>query len=174
MNFGTRIWALLASFAVVVILVSGSAMAAESELLSEHEDWAAYTYENDKEGKVCYAVSQPKESEPKNVRRDPIFFLVTNRPARKVVNEVSVIIGYPFKKNSDATVDIGSDSFSLFTSSDGAWVKDGDDERRLVAAMKRGAKMTVKGSSWRGTRTSDEFSLSGISAALDAIDGACK
>jgi hypothetical protein len=91
-----------------------------------------------------------------------------------VVNEVSVIIGYPFKKNSDATVDIGSDSFSLFTSSDGAWVKDGDDERRLVAAMKRGVKMTVKGSSWRGTRTSDEFSLSGISAAVDAIDGACK
>ena len=40
--------------------------------------------------------------------------------------------------------------------------------------MKRGVKMTVKGSSWRGTRTSDEFSLSGISAAIDAIDGACK
>jgi len=174
MNFGTTVLTLFACLAFGAALVPGPAFAAESELLSEHEDWAAYTYENDKEGKVCYAVSQPEDSEPKNVRRDPIFFLVTNRPERKVVNEVSVIIGYPFKKNSDATVDVGSDSFALFTSSDGAWVKDGDDERRLVAAMKRGAKMTVKGSSWRGTRTSDRFSLSGLTAALEAINAACR
>lgn len=174
MNCGTKFWTLLACLGIALAHIPGPATAAESELLSEHEDWAAYTYENEKEGKVCYAVSQPKDSEPKNVRRDPVFFLVTNRPARKVVNEISVIIGYPFKKNSDATVEIGSDSFSLFTSSDGAWVKDGSDERRLVAAMKRGAKMNVSGSSWRGTRTSDEYSLSGITAAIEAIDAACQ
>lgn len=171
MNRGRSIRGILAGIAFVT--VAGPAIAAEPELVSEHEDWAAYTYENDKEGKVCYAVSQPKESEPKNVRRDPVYFLVTNRPARKIRNEVSVIIGYPFKKNSDATASVGGSSFSLFTSSDGAWMKDDGDQRKLIGAMKAGASMTIKGTSWRGTQTADEFSLKGITAAIDAIDSAC-
>ncbi|MFO1113388.1 MAG: invasion associated locus B family protein [Rhodospirillales bacterium] len=46
-------------------------------------------------------------------------------------------------------------------------------DRAIVAAMKAGQKMTVRGTSARGTITTDTYSLSGFSAALAAIDKAC-
>ena len=163
-----------ALIAATVTLGATAVAAAEPELVSQHDDWAAYTYENASEGKVCYAVSQPEDMAPKNVNRDPVYFLVTNRPGKNVRNEVSVIIGYPYKKGSKTTADIGGAKFSLFTSGDGAWIETGTQEQNLVDAMKRGTTMTISGTSWRGTQTTDRYSLSGVTAAIDAIGEACK
>ncbi|MGH6875445.1 MAG: invasion associated locus B family protein, partial [Aestuariivirgaceae bacterium] len=55
------------------------ANAQEPTLLGEYGDWSAYTYTSG-QGKVCYAVSVPKSSEPQGVNRDPIFFLITHFP----------------------------------------------------------------------------------------------
>lgn len=149
------------------------ARAEEPELLGEFGDWAAYTYKAP-DTRVCYVSSRPKTSEPKNVKRDPAFFLVSNMPGRKVKGEVSTIIGYPFKKESSAELVIDSTSFTLFTNADGAWADSPATEKQIVAAMKAGKTLKVKGTSWRGTQTEDTYSLSGISAALAAIDKACK
>ncbi len=46
---------------------------------------------------------------------------MSTRPAEKVKEEVSVIIGYPFKANSDAVVEVGSTNFAMYTQNDGAW-----------------------------------------------------
>ncbi|MFO1120388.1 MAG: invasion associated locus B family protein [Rhodospirillales bacterium] len=46
-------------------------------------------------------------------------------------------------------------------------------DRAIVAAMKAGKAMIVRGTSARGTLTTDTYSLSGFSAALAAIDKAC-
>ena len=97
-------------------------------------------------------VSQPQDSEPKNVRRDDIYFMVTHRPGQNIKNEVMTIIGYPFKKGSDAVAEIGANKFDMFTSGDGAWVEKPATETNIVGAMKCGAKMVIKGTSWRGTR----------------------
>ena len=43
-----------------------------------------------------------------------------------------------------------------------------------VEAMKRGTEMVVRGISSRGTRTTDTYSLSGVTAAMNEIDKACK
>ena len=43
----------------------------------------------------------------------------------------------------------------------------------LVAALKRGSQLLVKGISRRGTATTDTYSLNGISAALDAAAKSC-
>lgn len=148
-------------------------MAQEPSSVGEFSDWAAYTYKA-KNGPVCYIVSQPKKSVPDGVSRDPIFFLVTHRPGEKVKNEVNTIIGYPFKKDSTATVQIGSESFDLFTSGDGAWSDSSGRDSAIVTAMKSGQSMTVKGTSWRGTATTDQYSLAGVSAAMEKIDAICK
>ena len=42
-----------------------------------------------------------------------------------------------------------------------------------VEAMKAGNKMTVEGRSGRGTVTTDEYSLSGVTAGLNAVAEAC-
>ena len=72
------------------------------------------------------------------------------------------------------TVEIdGAGSFTMFTDKDSAWIENPTQETALIAAMQKGSKMTVVGKSRRGTVTTDSYSLSGISAALDAMAKEC-
>jgi invasion protein IalB len=159
-------------FTCLALIPAALAQGQSPSLIGESGDWQAYTYKSSG-AKVCYVVSQPKSSDPKAAKRDPIFFLVTHRPAQNIRNEVSTIIGYPFKKDSKVDLQIDETPFTLFTNADGAWA-DTKDDSVVVDAMKKGHTMTVKGTSWRGTSTVDTYSLKGISSALDKIDGACK
>ena len=160
---------------LVMTLGAGQAMAegTDPELLGEFGDWAAYTYKAS-DTKVCYISSRPKASDPASAKRDPTFFLVTHMPGRKVKGEISTIIGYPFRKETNAELTIDDNKFTLFTNADGAWADSPATEKLIVSAMKAGKSLQVKGTSWRGTQTVDTYSLDGISAALAAIDKACK
>ena len=155
------------------LALSSAALAQEPKEISAHGAWTAYSYKADG-GTVCYIISQPTKSSPENVRRDPIHFLVPHRTKGKSRNEVNTIIGYPFKKGSLSTLQIDGSKFEMFTNGDGAWLDSKTKDRQVVVAMKRGSKMTIAGTSWRGTKTSDSYSLDGVTAAMDAIDKACK
>jgi hypothetical protein len=158
---------------VAAVLVAGGA-AAQANLtpLGSFKDWNAYTVK-EKDGKACYVASQPKDSKPKEAKRDPIWLLVTHRPYKKVENEVSVYIGYPFKEGSTARIEVDGQPFELFTNGDTAWSNTPADDAKLVEAMRKGNKLQVKGVSTRGTDTVDQFSLSGFTAAMKAIGDAC-
>lgn len=160
------------AIAAVLILISSPTLAQTPKLLGQDKDWGAYAVDVDG-GKTCYVLSQPKAQTPKNVKRDPAYFFVTFRPKDKVNNQVSVIIGYPFKDGGKASVTIGSQSFTLFTKDDKAWIENLAEQDKLVSAMKAGAAMDVKGTSQRGTETNDRYSLSGVSAALGRVAKAC-
>jgi hypothetical protein len=122
---------------------------------------------------VCYAIAKPTSSLPAKAKRDPIGFLISNWPSRKAGSEPEVVPGYPYKDGSTVTAQVGSDKFTFFVRNDGdsgsAWIKDPADEARLIDAMKRGALMTITGISRRGTMTTDNYSLAGLSDALDKI-----
>jgi len=136
--------------------------------------WKAYVLEG-AGGKVCYVASQPVkwEASRKNVRRGPIFFFITFRPAEKVKNEVSVAGGYPFNKGSTVSVIIGPTEFLMATEGEGAWIPQRANENKLVTAMKKSITMVIKGVSTRGTRTTDTYSLEGVSAALSELEKNC-
>lgn len=164
--------------AAAIALGAGSAAADDNPVsLGQFKDWSAYTTNTDSYGKVCYALAQPKSSDPRNVKRDPVYFLISDWPGRKTKAEPEVVPGYQYKDNSKVTVQVGSDKFQLFTKNDGdsgsAWVQETSDEARLIDAMRRGQEAIVTGTSSRGTLTRDSFSLSGISAALDKIHQSC-
>jgi len=156
---------------VIVALSATPVLAQEVKLLQKYNDWAAYTSEGSP--KVCFAVSQPRDSNPKNVRRGPIYFYVSHYPGDKIAGEISVKMGYPFAPGAKVTVTIGSDKFELFTKEEGAFVEKTEDEAKLVGALKAGSSMTVQGRSARGTSTSDNYSLSGTTDALDRIAKEC-
>lgn len=159
----------------LMTIFSGSVRAeGEPQEIGAFDDWMAYSYDA-ADSKVCYVSSTPKASEPKNAKRDPAFFLVTHMPGRKppVRGEVSTIIGYPFKEGQPVKLTIDEESYEMFSKGDTAWVDTGSD-KKIVAAMKAGKSLKVQGTSWRGTETVDTYSLAGISAALAAIDKACK
>jgi len=144
-------------------------------LLGQYGDWGAYTA-SPGGNKVCFALAKPKttKTEPEGRKRDPSYVFVSTRPTEKVKNEVSVIIGYPFKTNSDATAEIGPAKFPMYTQNDGAWIKNVAEEARMVDAMRKGADLTVKGTSGRGTQSTDQYSLKGLAQALDKIEQECK
>jgi Invasion associated locus B (IalB) protein len=153
--------------------IAGStvAYAEDPTKLGAFKDWEAYTYKAP-DSKVCFAFSSPKKSEPAKAKRDAIRFIVTNYPGRKVKGQISTVIGYPFKEGSAVKLVIDDKSFDLFPVGDTAWA--GDTDAEIVAAMKKGKTFKVTGTSWKGTETTDSYSLSGISAAIDEIDGSCK
>lgn len=149
-----------------------SAQETTPERIAQEKDWGAYKVDTG-DGNVCYVLSKPRETSPGGVNRDPAFFFVTTRPKENIRNQVSVIIGYPFKADSQATVQVGDETFTLFTNDNKAFIDNLAEQDKLVAAMKAGLAMTVKGTSSRGTETTDTYSLSGITAALGHIEKAC-
>ena len=147
----------------------------QPKLLGQYADWGAYTASPGGK-KVCFAISKPTSSEtnPPNRPRNPIYMFISTRPADKVINEVSIIIGYPFKPGSEASAQIGSTSFALYTQQDGAWIKNAAEEAQMVDAMRGGDNAVVKGELAKGTQTTDTFNLRGVSQALDRMAQECK
>src|SRR6185312_5547926 len=147
----------------------------QAVLLGQFGDWGAYTASPGGR-KVCFALSKPTSAvtEPAGRKRDASYAFVSTRPAEKVKNEVSVIVGYPQKPGLDATAAIGKATYSMYTQNDGAWVKNPAEEAQMVEAMKKGADLVVKSESGRGTKTTDTYSLKGIGDALDKVAAECK
>jgi invasion protein IalB len=161
-------------------LASASPVAAQSAdsqptLLGQYGDWGSYSA-TPAGKKVCFALAKPKTSktEPAGRKRDQAYMFISNRPSENVKNEISVIIGYPFKPDTDASAEIGTDKFAMYTQNDGAWIKNVAEEVRMVSAMRKGSDITIKGVSGRGTQSTDQFSLKGLAQALDRADQECK
>lgn len=169
------LWAMLTVALAAVVGARAHAQGDQPTLLGSYGDWGAYTASPNGK-KVCFALAKPKSSQtiPPGRNRDPAYLFVSTRPAEKVRNEVSVIIGYPFKESSDATAEIGQAKFAMYTQKDGAWIKNVADEARMLDAMRKGADLTIKGTSTRGTQTIDQFSLKGLAQALDRTAQECK
>jgi hypothetical protein len=147
----------------------------QPNLVGQYGDWGAYTASPGGK-KICFAIAKPKTSktEPPGRTRDQSYVFVSTRPGENVRNEVSVVIGYPFKSSSDATAEIGGVKFAMYTQNDGAWIKNVAEETRMVDAMRKGADLTVKGTSGRGTQSIDEYSLKGLPQALDKLAQECR
>ena len=149
--------------------------AEQAVLLGQFGDWGAYKASPGGK-KVCFALSKPTATvtEPANKKRDPSYAFVSTRPSEKVKNEISVIVGYPQKSGHDASAAIGSANYVLYTQNDGAWVKNAAEEPKMVEAMRKGHDLIVKSESSSGTKTTDTYSLKGISEALDKVAEECK
>jgi hypothetical protein len=152
--------------------VTGSA---EPTLIGQFGTWGAYTATPNGK-KVCFALAKPASSKtnPPNRPRDPAYAFVSTRPAEKVTNEVSVMIGYTLKPGSESTLEVGGASYAMYTQGDGLWIKNAAEEERMVDAMRKAPDVVVKGVSAKGTETTDTFSLKGLAQALDRLAQDCK
>jgi hypothetical protein len=148
---------------------------AEPTLIGQFGTWGAYTATPNGK-KVCFALVKPSSSKtnPPNRPRDPAYAFVSTRPAEKVTNEVSIMIGYTLKPGSESTLEVGGASYAMYTQGDGLWIKNAAEEERMVEAMRKAADVVVKGVSAKGTETTDTFSLKGLAQALDRLAQDCK
>jgi invasion protein IalB len=144
-------------------------------LLGQFGDWGAYKAMPD--GKpVCFAISKPTSAvtDPPGRNRDDPYLFLSTRPAEKVKNEVSTIVGYPQKVNADTTASIGTASYAMYAQNDGAWIKNAAQEAQMVETMRKGSEIIIRSVSTRGTKTTDTYSLKGVSEALDKVAEECK
>ncbi len=140
--------------------------------LGTFKDWNAYTWVEGGQ-KVCYMLSRPTKSLPTNVNRGDIYMMVTYRPKSRAKEEVSHVTGYTYKNKSVVDVTIDKRKFKLATDNDVAWIAEGESDATFIKAMRGGSRMTVKGTSSRGTLTTDTYSLQGFTAAHKQIRKSC-
>jgi Invasion associated locus B (IalB) protein len=154
---------------------AAAAGGAEPTLIGQYGTWGAYTATPNGR-KVCFALAKPSSSstKPPNRPRDPAYAFVSTRPAERVVNEVSIMIGYALKPGSESSLEVGGSAYAMYTQGDGLWIKNAAEEEQMVAAMRKSAEVIVKAVSAKGTETTDTFSLKGLSQALDKLAQDCK
>ncbi|MEP9350043.1 invasion associated locus B family protein [Xanthobacter sp. KR7-225] len=165
----TLLGVFLASLAITPSMAQGQP---QSKSVAQYGDWVVYASTGGP--KVCYAITQPKARLPEGLNRDPAFLFVSTRPSQNVKEEVSITVGFPLKEKSTVTVTVGTTKFELYTQDQGAWVRNAADEAKLVDAMRKGRDVTVVSTSSRGNETTDKYSLSGVSQALDRVAQECK
>jgi hypothetical protein len=155
---------------------AGPSLAQEStNNVANTSDWSVFV---DGTPQECWAVSSPKETvntrdgAPVSVQRGEILLFVTY-PKGGAAGVISFSGGYPFAGGSSVKLEVGAQSFDLFTDGEWAWPGTPADDATILAALKAGGTAKLTGRSGRGTQTEDTFSLIGFSAAVDEATKRC-
>ena len=149
-----------------------TAQAQEARLIGTYGDWSAYVF-TEAGNKVCFMASQPVKDVGDYTQRGDIFALITHRPGEGTRNVFSYIAGYTYQDGSDVNISVNGKNFVLFTQDDTAWTPDATSDNNLSEAIRKGSNLTVKGTSSRGTRTTDTYSLKGSGKAHEVISKEC-
>lgn len=135
-------------------------------------DWGVFVAQGAKD-KTCYALATPKDRAPAKLKRDPAYVFISNRPGESVRSEVSVIMGFAVKPGADVKTDVGGAAFDFVPKGSNAWIKNTAEESQFIDALKKGSKLIVKAPSAKGNVTTDSYSLSGLSQALERVQKEC-
>ncbi len=174
-------WKALAVAGAVV--VSFGMSEARSELIRGVEsinDWVVYKTES--EPRECGVISKPKRTvntkggKVVTVRRSEIYLAAIVTGKTPELYAVAFQGGYPYKDGSHVSVKIDGKKY-IFDIGQGetegfAWPAL-EDNAEVVEAMKKGSRMIVTGTSSRGTLTEDEFSLFGVTKAMERAAALC-
>jgi hypothetical protein len=170
-----RIWGFCAS-TVLCLGLALPAAADPANLLGVFGNWSAYT-SGSGSSLTCYALSKPRASRPAGTKRGAVYLMVSDWPSRKVKSEPQIIFGYQGKEGGAAALGVGSDRFTFFIRNNGkegsAWLQQLSDNNRLIAAMQDGVLAVAGGTSSRGTKTSDTYSLAGFNDAIAKVHAVC-
>ncbi len=169
------IFKILKSLTIIFVMLGLSLSGAKAQsvqLLSDHKDWSAFTTSQGG-NKICFTLSKPKTISPKPQGYKQAYLYISHRPGENIRNELNLIAGFEFAQNSNATIQVGSLTYDLFTKDDSAWLDDISKSAELLGQMRAGATLNVSGLTKTGVKVTQVYSLSGVTAASRAIDRAC-
>lgn len=164
----------LCAFSILAVAVPASAETAN--LIGVFGNWIAYSTGSGN-AMTCYAMSKPRATQPKAAKRGEIFLMVSDWPGRKVKAEAQIVPGYEYKANTPVTLAVGPDKFTFFSrneaKSGAAWLQSLPDSEKLIDTMSKGVSAVAAGTSLRGTKTVDTYSLQGFNDALAKVHAVC-
>ncbi len=148
------------------------------QLLGKCGAWKAYKKTEDGQ-EVFFMVSFPVKSSGKYTKRGKVYALITHRPSIDSYNVFTHSFGYNIHNTAEITATVESvkstHSLELFSEGENAWcIDDATDEKAANIITKLGTTMTIRGSSSRGTKTTDYYSLRGSLKAYTLITNAAK
>ena len=161
---------------LVLALILSPVFSHAQELKATHGDWYLLKGEVD-HAPVCYILSTPKESKGNFKFRGDAYLIISNSDDH--ADEVNASPGYFYKKESVATLEFPASAskkiepFKLFTKDKNAWAKTPEEDFKIVNEMKERGFLYMKGTSSKGTISSDKYSLKGFSAAYDEMKKTC-
>lgn len=150
-----------------------AAMAQEAVFHGEERDWRVFT-RGDGADRVCYVQSTPEESNPQSADHGDVFFLVASWANGDASEQPHFVSGHALRPDSPPRIRIGSDRYRMFVEGRDGFVERRQDEAGLVADMRRGSTMRVEATHGDGTLVVYEFSLSGVTAALQSARRLCR
>ena len=163
---------------IVAVLSMGLAFPAAAEpanLLGVFGNWSAFS-SGSGSSLTCYALSKPRATRPA-AKRGAIYLMVSDWPSRKVKAEPQIVYGYQAKEGAPAALAVGSDKFNFFIRNNGkdgsSWLQQLADNGKLIDALQTGVSAVASGTSARGTKTSDTYSLAGFNDAMAKAHAAC-
>ncbi|SFB93965.1 invasion associated locus B family protein [Devosia psychrophila] len=159
--------ALIASLAL-----TANASAQQVRILDENRSWTSYAAD-DTAGKVCFAMTKPESITPTPDGYSQGYIYITNRPSENVESEFNLVAGFVFQPDSMATISVGGQVFNLFTQNDAAWLDDSSQSTALASAIRAGSSMVVEGTTAAGIKVTQNYSLSGATAAQQSIGAEC-
>ncbi len=175
---------------------AGKKEEAKPTLVATFGDWNVFVGQSGK-GRICYTLAQPKTREPDDLKRDPGYAFISDRPTEGVRNEVSFITGFDVASGAEADAKpeekakhgkrhsekakaipapiavVGDANFDLLPKGANLWVKNAARETALIAEMKKGVTLLIKASSIRGNPSVDSYSLTGFSQAMERLAKEC-
>ncbi|MEM8687806.1 MAG: caspase family protein, partial [Pseudomonadota bacterium] len=140
-------------------------------------NWGVVHFDQD-DAVVCYIYTRPSRSSPRGRERkqDDISFLVRtslHRSKKDAVREPSAIFGTLLRNGDLVSVEIDDKKFQFFAHEDSAFLYDQKGEPAFIEAMKAGSRLTLTGKSRSGNTYKDQFSLRGVTKALDLLNQIC-
>ena len=163
-------------FRLILPLVLSAATAApalaDAKAQGTFSDWTVYTRDTGGD-RICYALSPASEKVPGSVSHGDVYFMVANWKSGAATEQPSFLAGYTLKPTTPPKARVGSTRIPMYASQNEAFVEAGSDESKLVRSMRKGSVMRVEAMSERGTATSYEFSLKGVTAALKKAKSLC-
>ena len=161
-----------AAATAIVLLSAAPALAQQVKLIGEFRSWSAYSA-TEQTGPVCFALTRPTEVAPQPDEYTEAYLYLTHRPSLGVRNELNLVAGFNFAADTPATASVGGQTFDLFTAKDAAWLLNPGQNDALASALRAGSEVVIEGTTDKGIKVSETFSLSGATAASRALEGEC-
>jgi invasion protein IalB len=171
--------------------------APKPEKIGTYGDWSVF-HSGAGKAKLCYVLAEPKTRDPADEKAEKAYAFISERPAEKVRNEVSFVMGFeiataathdskdkpkdkdakkpkkPKKDDEDEAATparpiaaIGEEEFDLIPRGNDLWVKNPAEEGKVIEEMRKGVALVIKAGAKHGKPTTDTYSLSGFSQAVD-------
>ena len=123
-----------------------------------------------KDTDYCYIGSAPIETDLPESKQRGITYILVYRINKSKEAIVQITAGYPYKKDQKVGVIIDNAQFDFYSDDDAAW---SNDDNKVIFAMKKGIKLTVKGESSLGTKITDIYTLKGFTAGYNQLFNDC-